>query len=169
MNSYPDSLLVLEIFNEPHDMKVEQVNDIMNSAYEVIRKNAPGKTIMFEAGAYSKFGQIPKLTLPADGNIIVSGHYYEPYTFTHQGHGYDCNNSLSDKTVASIDGEFKGYADAIAEYFPDLNGGSVPRRWCRTGGSYGTAEAGPHPAGNCQRIRTAGPAAAAGTRPQLCP
>ena len=126
MNSYPDSLLVLEIFNEPHDMKVEQVNDIMNSAYEVIRKNAPGKTIMFEAGAYSKFGQIPKLTLPADGNIIVSGHYYEPYTFTHQGHGYDCNNSLSDKTVASIDGEFKGYADAIAGYFPDLNGGSIP-------------------------------------------
>ncbi|SHK48924.1 Aryl-phospho-beta-D-glucosidase BglC, GH1 family [Fibrobacter sp. UWT2] len=126
MNAYPDSLLVLEIFNEPHDMKVEQVNDIMNSAYEVIRKNAPGKTIMFEAGAYSKFGQIPKLTLPADGNIIVSGHYYEPYTFTHQGHGYDCNNSLSDKTVASIDGEFKGYADAIAEYFPDIKGGSVP-------------------------------------------
>ena len=126
MNAYPDSLLVLEIFNEPHDMKPEQVNDIMNSAYEVIRKNAPGKTIMFEAGAYSKFGQIEKLNLPADGNIIVSGHYYEPYTFTHQGHGYDCNNSLSDATVASIDGAFKGYAASIAEYFPDIKGGSVP-------------------------------------------
>ena len=127
MDRYPDSLLVLEIFNEPHDMKQEQVNDIMYSAYEVIRKNAPGKTIMFESSGYSKFAMIPSLKLPAaDGNIIVSGHYYEPYTFTHQGHGYDCKNSLSESTVAAIARDFKSYADSIAAYFPDVNGGYIP-------------------------------------------
>ena len=127
MNAYPDSLLVLEIFNEPHDMKQEQVNDIMMSAYEVIRKNAPGKTIMFESSGYSKFAMIPHLTLPtADGNVIVSGHYYEPYTFTHQGHGYDCKNSLSESTVAAIARDFKSYTDSIAAYFPDVNGGYIP-------------------------------------------
>ena len=126
MNQYPDSLLVLEIFNEPHDMKQDQVNDIMNSAYEVIRKNAPGKTIMFESAGYSKFGQIPKLTLPADGNIIVSGHYYEPYSFTHQGHGYDCRDNLDDATIAAISRDFKNYTDSAAAYFPDINGGYIP-------------------------------------------
>ena len=126
MNQYPDSLLVLEIFNEPHDMKQDQVNDIMNSAYEVIRKNALGKTIMFESAGYSKFGQIPKLTLPADGNIIVSGHYYEPYSFTHQGHGYDCHDKLNDATIAAISRDFKNYTDSAAMYFPDINGGYIP-------------------------------------------
>lgn len=126
MDAYPDSLLVLEIFNEPYDMEQEQVNDIMMSAYEVIRQNAPGKTIMFESNGYSKFGQIPKLNLPADGNIIVSGHYYEPYNFTHQGHGYDCNNSLNEGSVSAVARHFRSYADSISLYFPDINGGSVP-------------------------------------------
>lgn len=126
MNSYPDSLLVLEIFNEPHDMKNEQVNDLMSSAYEVIRKNAPGKTIMFEGNAYSKFAQIRNLDLPADGNIIVSGHYYESYAFTHQGHGYDCNNNLSDNVLSAIPRDFKSYVDSASFYYPDVNGGHVP-------------------------------------------
>lgn len=126
MDQYPDSLLVLEIFNEPHDMKIEQVNDIMTSAYEVIRKNAPNKTIMFESNGYSKFGLIKNLKLPADGNIIVSGHYYEPYNFTHQGHGYDCHNNLSDATIAAISNDFKNYTDSAAAYFPDINGGYIP-------------------------------------------
>ena len=81
---------------------------------------------MFESNGYSKFGLIKNLTLPADGNIIVSGHYYEPYTFTHQGHGYDCSNSLSDATVSAIARDFKGFVDSAASYFPDINGGYVP-------------------------------------------
>jgi len=125
LNSFDDDKLVLEILNEPHDISADQVNDLMVSAYEVIRKNAPGKTIMFEAGGYSKFAQITKLTLPQDGNIIVSGHYYEPYTFTHQGHGYDSNDkaSFSKTTIAN---DFRSYAEAIAQTFPDINGGCVP-------------------------------------------
>lgn len=126
MNAYPDSLLVLEIFNEPHDMKQDQVNDIMMSAYEVIRKNAPGKTIMFESAGYSKFAQIKNLELPADGNIIVSGHYYESYAFTHQGHGYDCNNNLSQNVLNAIPNDFKSYVDSTSAYFPDINNGHVP-------------------------------------------
>lgn len=126
LDSYPDSLLVLEIFNEPHDMKNEQVNDLMNSAYEVIRKNAPKKTIMFEAGGYSKFANIKNLEMPEDGNVIVSGHYYEPYTFTHQGHGYDCKNSADVMNLSAVAPQFREYADSIAVNFPDINGGFIP-------------------------------------------
>lgn len=124
-NKYDDDKLVFEIFNEPHDMKMEAVNDIMTSAYKVIRAAAPGKTIMFESNGYSKFAQIPNLELPADGNIIVSGHYYEPYTFTHQGHGYDCNPNAP-SSISNIAKHFASYKESISTAFPDLKGGSVP-------------------------------------------
>lgn len=126
LDSYPDSLLVLEIFNEPHDMDMEQLNDFMMASYKVIRENAPGKTIMFESNGYSKFAQIKNLEMPADGNIIFSGHYYEPYTITHQGHGYDCNNSLSGWTASVVTAHFAEYVAAAAESYPDVNGGYVP-------------------------------------------
>jgi hypothetical protein len=126
LDSYPDSLLVLEIFNEPHDMDMEQLNDFMMAAYKVIRENAPGKTIMFESNGYSKFAQIRKLEMPADGNIIFTGHYYEPYTISHQGHGYDCNNTLGGWTSSVVETHFNEYVAAAAESYPDINGGYVP-------------------------------------------
>lgn len=125
MNSYGDDKVVLEILNEPHGIQMAQVNDLMTSAYQVIRQNAPGKTIMFESAGYSKFAQIPSLDLPADGNIIVSGHYYDPYTFTHQGHDYDYNANAS-FSETTIENDFKSYAESIAAAFPDINGGCVP-------------------------------------------
>jgi len=124
-DSFDDDKLVFEIFNEPHDMTQDQVNKIMTAGYNAIRSVSKGKTIMFESNGYSKFAQITKLDLPNDGNIIVSGHYYEPYTFTHQGHGYDCNGNAGDG-ISSMAGHFKAYADSIAAHFPDINGGSVP-------------------------------------------
>ncbi|MCF0225577.1 MAG: cellulase family glycosylhydrolase, partial [Fibrobacter sp.] len=69
--------------------------------------------------------QSKNIDLPKDGNIIVTGHYYEPYSFSHQGHGYDCNGNASDG-ISSMPNQFKGYVDSIAVYFPDANGGSVP-------------------------------------------
>ena len=126
MEEFPDSMLVLEIFNEPHDMDMEQLNDFMMAAYKVIRENAPGKTIMFESNGYSKFAQIRKLEMPADGNIIFTGHYYEPYTISHQGHGYDCNNTLGGWTSSVVEAHFNEYVAAAAESYPDINGGYVP-------------------------------------------
>lgn len=124
-DSFADDKLVFEIFNEPHDMTQDQVNKIMTTGYNAIRSVSKGKTIMFESNGYSKFAMIPKLDLPKDGNIIVSGHYYEPYTFTHQGHGYDCSGSAG-AGLASIAGHFESYATSIALAFPDSKQGSVP-------------------------------------------
>ena len=119
------SNVVLEILNEPHDIDMSKVNDLMTSAYQVIRQNAPNSTIMFESAGYSKFAQIPNLNLPNDGNIIVSGHYYDPYTFTHQNHGYSYNANAT-YSATTIANDFKNYANAIAKAFPDKNGGCVP-------------------------------------------
>ncbi|MBR4785873.1 MAG: glycoside hydrolase family 5 protein [Fibrobacter sp.] len=126
MDEYGDDQIVLEIFNEPHEMKNKFVDDLMLSAYEVIRKNAPGKTIMFEGNGYSKFAQISNVKLPADGNIIFTGHYYEPFEFTHQGHGYDCGRRLKDTDISKIPMQFKSYVDSALVHFPDINGGHIP-------------------------------------------
>lgn len=124
-DSFPDDAVVFEIFNEPHDMTQDQVNDIMTAGYEAIRSVSKGKTIMFESNGYAKFAMIPKLKLPNDGNIIVTGHYYEPYTFSHQGHGYDCNGNANDG-ISAMPGHFSSYYEEIALAFPDINGGTVP-------------------------------------------
>lgn len=126
MESYGDDQVVLEILNEPHEMKNEYVDDLMLSAYEVIRKNAPGKTIMFEGNGYSKFAQISNVKLPADGNIIFTGHYYEPFSFSHQGHGYDCGTRLKDSDLSKMPGQFKAYVDSALTHYPDVNGGHIP-------------------------------------------
>lgn len=135
--SFPDDAVVFEIFNEPHDMTKDQVKKLMTTGYNAIRAVSKGKTIMFEGNGYAKFAQIQNLDLPADGNIIVSGHYYDPYPFTHQGHGYDCNANANDG-ISSMASQFKSYADSIALYFPDVNGGSVPMNM----GEFGVANKG---------------------------
>lgn len=126
LDKYGDDQVVLEILNEPHDMDNKNVDDLMLSAYEVIRKNAPGKTIMFEGNGYAKFAQISNVKLPADGNIIFSGHYYEPFSFSHQGHGYDCGTKLKSSDLSRMPSQFKAYTDSALTHYPDVNGGHIP-------------------------------------------
>ncbi len=123
-NKFPDSMVVLEILNEPTIPGAEIVNDIMMSAYQVIRKNAPKKTIMFEAFHAAKFADLEYLTLPEDGNIIYSGHYYEPYEFSHAGHGYDCIGDAGYSNSAA--GDLKNYVILAQRLYPDVNGGTIP-------------------------------------------
>lgn len=124
-DSFPDDALVFEIFNEPHDMTQEQVDQIMTTGYNAIRSVSKGKTIMFEGNNYAKFAQISKVTLPADGNIIFTGHYYEPYSYSHQGeHGNGCEGDGAYNNRAASD--MKSYVDLAMEAYPDINGGHVP-------------------------------------------
>lgn len=120
-NAFPDSMLVFDILNEPTIPNADILNDIMLSAYTVIRAAAPGKTIMFESNNAAKFGQLPVLKLPPDGNIIFSGHYYEPYTFSHQGNGYPCRGDATYNNSAAND--FVEYAKLAKANYPDINQG----------------------------------------------
>lgn len=122
--SFPDSLLVYDLLNEPQFSSTDALNDLLLSAYAVVRANSPGKTIMFESKEYAKLYNIDDLTLPEDGNIIFSGHYYEPYKFTHQGSGYDCDgDDAYDVTVSS---DFLEYITLAQSLYPDVNGGYIP-------------------------------------------
>lgn len=121
LNVFPDNMLVLEILNEPTIPKAELVSQLMNEAYAVIRAAAPGKTIMFESYHYAKFEDLSALRLPPDGNIIFSGHYYEPYSFSHQGqHGNKCLGDGAFLNTAASD--LAGYKTLAKKLYPDVNG-----------------------------------------------
>ncbi len=119
-----DSLLVWDILNEPTMKSSEMLNDAMLAGYDAIRSVAPGKTIMFESYHAAKFADITALKLPQDGNIIYSGHYYEPYTYTHQGHSYDCKGDAASSNTAQFD--LQTYVKSIQALYPDVNGDHVP-------------------------------------------
>lgn len=120
----PDSLLVWDILNEPTIKSADRLNEVMTLGYNAIRTAAPGKTIMFESYHAAKFADITALKLPQDGNIIFSGHYYEPYNYTHQGHSYDCLGDVSYLNTAKAD--IRGYVATVQRLYPDINGGHVP-------------------------------------------
>lgn len=125
LNEFPDSLLVYEIMNEPHDIKKSAtVNKIMTACYNAIRAVTLTKTVMFEGNGYSKFAAIKQLNLPQDGNIIVTGHYYDPYEFTHQGTAtmYPCGAGITSTDLSQIARDFKQYTDSAKAYYPDVDG-----------------------------------------------
>ena len=123
---FPDSLLVFDVLNEPTIPDADVVNDLLMAGYEAIRKNSKGKTIMFEAYHAAKFADLAVLKLPEDGNIIFSGHYYEPYSYSHQGHSdqYKCKGD--DAYLVSASTDFKSYVVTAKKYYPDKNGGFIP-------------------------------------------
>lgn len=120
MDKFPDNNLILEVWNEPTIASAEVVNELMLAGYNAIRSVTKTKTIMFEAYHAAKFYDLDKFDFPADGNIIYSGHYYEPFAFSHQGHGYECKGDAAYKTTAAAD--MKSYLEIAKKYYPDVDG-----------------------------------------------
>lgn len=121
---FPDDMLVWDIMNEPTIKSADRLNEVMLAGYNAIRQADPNKTIMFESYHAAKFADLEALNLPEDGNIIYSGHYYEPYGFTHQGHSYACNGDAAYSMTASAD--LKSYVALAKKLYPDVNGGFIP-------------------------------------------
>ncbi len=82
---YPDSLL-LEVLNEPHgNLRPEIWNDFFSDALAEIRKTNPTRIVIMGTADYGGLGGIVHLQIPDDEYLILSVHYYSPFTFTHQG------------------------------------------------------------------------------------
>ena len=137
MDAFPDSMIVLEILNEPTISNAERVDKLMNDAYQVIRSVTKTKTIMFESYHSAKFADLDILHLPADGNIIYTGHYYEPYGFSHQGHSFNCKGDAAYSNTAASD--LASYAKQAKALYPDVDGvNSIPLNMGEFGISGGT-------------------------------
>lgn len=121
---FPDTMLVWDVLNEPTMSQPRDLNEVLTTGYNAIRSVDPNKTIMFESYQYAKFSALDVLELPKDGNIIYSGHYYDPYEYSHQGHSTACVGDAAYANTASED--MKNYVKTAMKLYPDINGGFIP-------------------------------------------
>ncbi|MCG6189427.1 cellulase family glycosylhydrolase [Maribellus maritimus] len=85
LKDYSDSLL-FEILNEPHgNLTTDKWNSLSGEALQTIRMDNPDRIVLIGTAEYGGLFGLPELQLPDDENIIVTVHYYNPFSFTHQG------------------------------------------------------------------------------------
>jgi len=82
---YPDQLL-FEILNEPNgNLTAAKWNIFLADALTTIRQDNPNRVVLIGTPEWGGLGGLSKLELPDDENIILTIHYYNPFSFTHQG------------------------------------------------------------------------------------
>jgi endoglucanase len=81
--------LLFELLNEPHGrMNGEAWNTLAPRVLAAVRASNPSRAVLIGPGEWNSIGELPKLRLPRDRNLIVSIHNYDPFNFTHQGVEY---------------------------------------------------------------------------------
>ncbi|HAQ18180.1 MAG TPA: hypothetical protein DCR40_02985 [Prolixibacteraceae bacterium] len=97
---YSDSL-VFEVLNEPNNSITPEVwNTLFPEALQKIRLTNPKRYVLVGTAEWGGLGGLSKLVLPKDDYLIQTVHYYNPFTFTHQGAswaGTEANNWLGTK------------------------------------------------------------------------
>ncbi len=84
--SAPPSIL-FELLNEPKGkLDGPHWNDLIVKTLAVVRASNPTRTVVIGPVRWNNPSALPELVLPeADRNLLVTIHYYDPMTFTHQG------------------------------------------------------------------------------------
>lgn len=82
--------IFFEVMNEPHLSARERVDSswwqpVQESLVAAIRRGAPLNTIIVTGEKWGGIDGLLELKPLADRNVIYSFHWYDPFTFTHQG------------------------------------------------------------------------------------
>ena len=79
--------IFFELLNEPNGkMDAPHWNTLLAKTLAVVRATNPTRTIVIGPAHWNNYRDLPKLVLPDhDPNLLVTIHYYEPMSFTHQG------------------------------------------------------------------------------------
>ncbi|HNR07995.1 MAG TPA: cellulase family glycosylhydrolase [Saprospiraceae bacterium] len=81
-----DQRLLFEVLNEPNtNLTGQKWNQFFKDALGEIRKTNPDRAVLMGIAPWGGLGGVPDLVVPEDENIIITVHYYDPFTFTHQG------------------------------------------------------------------------------------
>jgi endoglucanase len=83
------SLIMYEIFNEPHGISDEKWGAIQGKVIGTIREIDAKHTIVVGGTNYNSIGSLEGIPEYPDGNLIYTFHYYDPHVFTHQGNSWD--------------------------------------------------------------------------------
>jgi endoglucanase len=77
--------LLFELYNEPHGKQNATWNALMSRALREVRQANPERLVVMGPTHWNSANSLRKLRLPADPNLIITVHNYEPFKFTHQG------------------------------------------------------------------------------------
>jgi endoglucanase len=78
--------VAFELLNEPHDkLNGEVWNGMLAQLLATVRQTNPDRIVVVGPTHWNGLADLPLLKLPADPNLLVTFHYYEPFQFTHQG------------------------------------------------------------------------------------
>jgi endoglucanase len=78
--------VAFELLNEPHDkLNGDLWNALFAQELAIVRQTNPTRIVVVGPTHWNSLADLPLLKLPADPNLLVTFHYYEPFHFTHQG------------------------------------------------------------------------------------
>ena len=78
--------VLFELLNEPNtNLPAFRWNDFLAAAITTIRTTNPTRIIVVGPAGWNSANELANLELPADQQLIVTFHFYEPFHFTHQG------------------------------------------------------------------------------------
>lgn len=78
--------VAFELLNEPHDkLNGEVWNGLFAEELAIVRQTNPTRIVVVGPTHWNSLKDLSLLKLPADPNLLVTFHYYEPFHFTHQG------------------------------------------------------------------------------------
>ena len=78
--------VAFELLNEPHDkLNGDPWNALFAQELAVVRQTNANRIVVVGPTHWNSLNDLPLLKLPADPNLLVTFHYYEPFHFTHQG------------------------------------------------------------------------------------
>lgn len=83
---YPEATLWFELENEPHkNFNHTNLIATLAPALKEVRALHPTRAVIIGGENWSGIKSLETLPLPEDPNIHPTFHYYDPFTFTHQG------------------------------------------------------------------------------------
>ena len=78
--------VAFELLNEPHDkLDAATWNALFADLLAVVRQSNPTRIVVVGPTSWNSLHELPSMKLPADPNLLVTFHYYDPFHFTHQG------------------------------------------------------------------------------------
>ncbi len=79
--------VMFELLNEPKGpLDAMKWNALLAKTLAVVRETNPDRTVIVGPVRWNGIGALPGLVLPeSDRHLLVTVHYYDPVTFTHQG------------------------------------------------------------------------------------
>lgn len=82
----PESVM-FELLNEPRGAVTPEIwNELLVELLDIVRQTNPDRIVIIGPPDSNHLNSLDKLRLPdSDRNIMVTFHYYTPFSFTHQG------------------------------------------------------------------------------------